>query len=224
MPGLIESQMQIKSIILSRDDIYSNEEITAIYTAGQKEIYPRIDLASIAAEVYADTFTHRDKFIHPEDEVARLQDKLIIGRLFNTVIAKRPVSSPRPKNYGTEKKQLHAIQDNQGVVQKLKIWSQCINDCWIFGGICSYRKFELCSSMEASMTPSHAGIKQTVTSTEIAALKVSGYSRSIECGKIMFTPPTPGSFALLSFEDFVRKRKGVSQDDIWVYLRGQYGS
>lgn len=211
MPGLIESQMQIKSIILSQDDIYSNEEITAIYKAGQKETYPRIDLASIAAEVYADTFTHP-------------QDKLIIGRLFNTVTAPRPDSSPRPKNYGTEKKQLHAIQDNQGVVQKLKIWSQCINDCWIFGGICSYRKFELCSSMEASMTPSHAGIKQTVTSTEIAALKVSGYSRSIECGKIMFTPPTPGSFALLSFKDFVRKRKGISQDDIWVYLRGQYSS
>jgi hypothetical protein len=211
MPELIESQMQIKSIILSKDDIYSNEEITAIYKAGQKEIYPRIDLASIAAEVYADTFTHP-------------QDKLIIGRLFDTVTAPRPDSSPSPKNYGTKKKQLHAIQDNQGVVQKLKIWSQCINDCWIFGGICSYRKFELCSSMEASMTPSHAGIKQTVTSTEIAALKVSGYSRSIDGGRIMFTPPTPGSFALLSFEDFVRKRKGVRQDDIWVYLRGQYGS
>lgn len=149
---------------------------------------------------------------------------LIIVRLFNTVTAPSPESSPHPKNYGTEKKQLHAIQDNQGVVQKLKIWSQCINDCWIFGGICSYRKFELCSSMEASMTPSHAGIKQTVTSTEIAALKVSGYSRSIDGGRIMFTPPMPGSFALLSFKDFVRKRKVVSQDDIWVYLCGQYGS
>lgn len=213
MPGLIESQMQIKSIILSQDDIYSNEEITAIYEKDQKEIYPRIDLASIAAEVYADTFTHP-------------QDKLIIGRLFNTVNAPRPDSSPRPKNYGTKKKQLHAIQDNQGVVQQLKIWSQCINDCWIFGGICSYRKFELCSSMEASMTQTMEnrlkGINTTVTSTEIAALKVSGYSRSIDGGRIMFTPPTPDSFALLSFKDFVRKRKGISQDDIWIYLRGDY--
>jgi hypothetical protein len=217
MSGLIESQMQIKYIILSRNDIYSKEEITGIYGGG-KEVLSRNDVASIAAEVYADTFTYR-------------QNKLIIGRLFNTINAPGTDTSPRPKIMAYKKnaksyvkKPIHAIQDNQGVVQQLKIWSQCINDCWIFGGICSYRKFELCSSMEASMTPTmenrNKGITQTVTSTEIAALKVSGYSRSIDGGRIMFTPPSPGSFALVSFEDFVRKRKGVSQDDIWVYLRG----
>jgi hypothetical protein len=202
MSGLINSQTQIKAIICSQDDLYTHDEIFECWSRGEKVAHnrPINDIAAIAAETFAHTFQHNNK------------DPIFIGRLFDTIQKTTAV------NLGTSEKPVHSMQDTQGIVQKLKVWSQCINDCWIFGGICGLRRFELLSSIQDSI--GEVFPRKTITLTEVAALKVCGYKKFTDGGRIFFIPLAPESFKLRDFREFVKQRKAETAVNTLTYLRG----
>ena len=202
MSHLIDSMESIKAAITTQSGVYSANDIDTnlwIWSpktqASHAGSYPINDIASLAAEVYSHTYTDR-KDTH-----------VAVGRLADTIkLAK--TKTPFDDILG-----LGAIQDSQGSVQKLKLWSQCVNDCWVFGGICARRPFKLVSSVADAI-----GNGDTVTLTEMAALKVSGYKKHIDGGNIFFTSPATLNFS--QFLDFVRARKDTTNQTAISFLTG----
>lgn len=198
MSHLIDSMAHIKAAITSQRGAYLPEDYQAnLFSpktgSNHTGKYPINDIASLAAEVYAHTYSDR-KNTH-----------IAVGRLTDTMkFSETKTPFDDIPGFG-------AVQDSQGGVQKLKVWSQCVNDCWVFGGICALRPFKLVSSVENAT-------KGVITLTEMAALKVSGYERYVDGGTVFFKSPKALKFS--QFLEFVNARKAITNKEAISFLTG----
>lgn len=135
------------------------------------------DAAEVGAIVYWDVYTA---------EVA----EIIIGRLKDT------------EQYLTRSKKY--LQDSQAPAQSLKgVWSTCVNDCWILGGMHRARTFRLVSE-PAEATNGSADYPLTVSVREITGLEAAGYTRKPDVNSTLFVPPSDTARLIsMTLEDYV---------------------